>query len=465
MVNTGRPSPACKACRAKRLKSSSSSSEEPVASTNSADCMTYKSIPTYTWYPCPGSLLHLETPVADQASCYFIANYISLKTHAPTCGLQFVWPLVKVAEQNETFNCAFEAVSMASIASRPNSGALVPLARVYYDKALRQIARTIQDKDKSTEDQSLAAIIMLIIYEVLMWEDARNSLNFHLQGAQAMIKIRGPEQKNSKLGQAMFGFIRGFIIHQYAHSPKVANGFEDMLWWALEGPVDDESKQALRRLNVETIILRKQVIDFMKNNPVRSEFPVALRIYRKAKSIDAEVARWFVDGPHLDMRRVQYWQDDVSEETIYRATAFPGKVYDFDNIFIGAKFLSLHLHRLVLAEILLQISSWIESCGVCLSSTCTERQEAIAIAQNEISEILAIVPFYTNTQSPSPFGGMQCSFPLFVVGSSTVITKNQKAFIIGKLSHLSHTTGLKVAGKFAEVLRDHASPPRDHPLC
>lgn len=45
-----------------------------------------------------------------------------------------------------------------------------------------------------------------------MWEDARNSLTFHVQGAQAMIKLRAPEQKNSPLGIAMFEFIRGFIV-------------------------------------------------------------------------------------------------------------------------------------------------------------------------------------------------------------------------------------------------------------
>lgn len=68
--------------------------------------------------------------------------------------------------QNDTFNSAFEAASMAAIASRPNSGALVPLARTYYDKALKQVSRTVQDREKAKEDQSLAAIIMLIIYEV-----------------------------------------------------------------------------------------------------------------------------------------------------------------------------------------------------------------------------------------------------------------------------------------------------------
>jgi hypothetical protein len=45
-----------------------------------------------------------------------------------------------------------------------------------------------------------------------MWEDARSSVIFHVQGAQAMIKLRRPDQRNNKLGQAMYEFIRGFIV-------------------------------------------------------------------------------------------------------------------------------------------------------------------------------------------------------------------------------------------------------------
>jgi hypothetical protein len=103
----------------------------------------------------------------DQASSYFVTHYINLKTHLPGVGLQFLQPLVNKVETNETFRFAFEAVSMAAIASRPNSGAIVPLARVYYNKALRQIAQTVQDKEKSKEDQTLASIILMIIYEVI----------------------------------------------------------------------------------------------------------------------------------------------------------------------------------------------------------------------------------------------------------------------------------------------------------
>lgn len=45
-----------------------------------------------------------------------------------------------------------------------------------------------------------------------MWDDARSNLDFHVQGAQAMIKLRASTQKHSRLGQAMFEFICSFIV-------------------------------------------------------------------------------------------------------------------------------------------------------------------------------------------------------------------------------------------------------------
>jgi hypothetical protein len=254
-------------------------------------------------------------------------------------------------------------------------------------------------------------------------------------------------------------------IHQYAHSPDLSEEFEDMMWWAMEGPADDETKLALRQLNVQTTILRKQVADFFRENPNRTEIPTAIRIYKKAKELEEDLHYMLDNDQHLCMRRIARWQDEIPESDLHRATAYPGKVYEFDNVFVAARFLSLYLHRLVLAEILLQVSSWIEASGACASSTYSQRQEALALAREQISEIIAAIPFFgswPNSESPSPFGAMTCSFPLFVVGLSTVISRSQKAFLVGRLNHLSSATGLRIPRKFAEELKASTSPTQAH---
>jgi hypothetical protein len=110
--------------------------------------------------------MNLDAALPYQATCYFMSTFVNVRSHSPTANLQFLNDIAKGANYNSTFHSAFLAVSMAALASRPNPGALVPLARGYYNKALVKISKTMSDKEKSKEDQSLAAIIMLIFYEV-----------------------------------------------------------------------------------------------------------------------------------------------------------------------------------------------------------------------------------------------------------------------------------------------------------
>jgi hypothetical protein len=97
-----------------------------------------------------------------------MCTYVNLPSSSQSGGLQFMSSLVKTASKNPTLHSAFQAVSMAALASRPHQGdqgKLIPMARAYYHSALENVSKTVQEK-RSTEDQSLAAIIMLIFYEV-----------------------------------------------------------------------------------------------------------------------------------------------------------------------------------------------------------------------------------------------------------------------------------------------------------
>lgn len=236
-----------------------------------------------------------------------------------------------------------------------------------------------------------------------------------------------------------------------------------MLWWAMEGGSDTDPKHNLRKLNVETTVLKKQVAEFLTHEPDKTGMPTAIRIYKSAKQLEGQLKKFIDNTPDQIMRTIERWQDEIPESEIHRAEAYPGKVYSFANIFVGAKFLSIHLHRLILAEIMVRMATWIETHGGFLSTASALRQEAMGMAEEQILEIIAIIPFYCkwpNYDSPSPFGGMTCSFPLFVAGSSSVISKKQKTFLIGRLSYLSSVTGLKLAAKFAQVLRSQTTPNR-----
>lgn len=229
-----------------------------------------------------------------------------------------------------------------------------------------------------------------------------------------------------------------------------------MMWWVKEGGSRDQPNHVLQGLNVETTVLRKQLVEFLSSKPDSFMAPIAVRIYRKAKKLEAQVRTWFDTTADARMRTVEYSQGETPDETIHQATAFPGNVYTFDNIFIAAKYLSVHLHWLMLAEIMANITNWVQNNCVMESITAAQRAQAVALAQEQIAEVIAIAPYYCKWPTynePSPFGAMTCSFPLFVAGSSAFTTKKQRTFLIGRLKHLSSAAGLKSSARFASLLK------------
>lgn len=110
--------------------------------------------------------ISLEQSLPHLATCYFMSVFVNLPSHTPTGTLQFITPLVRATSEDSALHAALLAVSMAALASRPNPGALVPLSREYYNKALVKMSETLSNEKRMGTDESLAAIIMLIFYEV-----------------------------------------------------------------------------------------------------------------------------------------------------------------------------------------------------------------------------------------------------------------------------------------------------------
>jgi hypothetical protein len=52
-----------------------------------------------------------------------------------------------------------------------------------------------------------------------MWEDSKGSLIYHIRGAQTIVNLRGPGQKKSEIGYAMFQLIRTFMVCQHVRFP------------------------------------------------------------------------------------------------------------------------------------------------------------------------------------------------------------------------------------------------------
>lgn len=118
----------------------------------------------------PSVLPGLQTPLDEQATCFFMSNFVlHISSAQNRCLFSFILKILEWEGIKDTpFPMAFTAVSLAALAGRPNSRHLLPKSRIYYSTALLQLKEAIKDKEIAKHDSSLATSILLSFYEVSM---------------------------------------------------------------------------------------------------------------------------------------------------------------------------------------------------------------------------------------------------------------------------------------------------------
>lgn len=109
----------------------------------------------------------LVIPLETRAANFFLSNFVLL----PAVGtnrarLDYVLPLIKSEPARSPLQCAFAAVSMASLANRPHAKSLLASANGLYSIALRQVNNALRDPAVQKNDSTLASVLLLGLFEV-----------------------------------------------------------------------------------------------------------------------------------------------------------------------------------------------------------------------------------------------------------------------------------------------------------
>ncbi|KAF2755787.1 hypothetical protein EJ05DRAFT_115053 [Pseudovirgaria hyperparasitica] len=129
---------------------------------------------------------------------------------------------------------ALDSVAFASLAKQIKDENLLYKARVAHGATLRFLNEALQDPVQATKDSTLASVILLSLYEVIVRESVRPSLwEIHHDGWMLIIKLRGPEQFDTYVGQSMVRYIfshlqaaclskslRPSFVPVFNHNPK-----------------------------------------------------------------------------------------------------------------------------------------------------------------------------------------------------------------------------------------------------
>ncbi|KAK2043385.1 hypothetical protein LZ31DRAFT_499128 [Colletotrichum somersetense] len=421
----------------------------------------------------------LQTPLDQQATCYFLANYVL----APPIGvgrgiLTFVLPLLNMPSyQASPLQSAFSAVSMAALAGRPNSRRLSSMAHLHYSKALEDLTRAMQDKMAVRQDTTLASAILLAFYEGLVSDDGEMSgFKKHISGATAIVKLRGPHQTQSGVGLSMFEFVRATAIRQYTFFADIS--LEDLAWWARQAICDTVGHQALV-LNLQTTLIRAEADSLLKGARTTDKIDKALKLLQRARGMDDELGVWFDNCPPAWRKVVSGTAANVPDDKIRFVSAFPGTIYDYPNVWAAGKHINTHVSRLLLNQVIVRCIAWV--CAPSDHTLTREYIDAHRIGTEQVADIISSIPYFFGwtgdavstpyfpcgtSEMPKGLAGVSCMWPLLATGSSRFATRAQRVYVKARLANIAEEMGIRQADVFSkQIILEQPKPDPANSYC
>ncbi|KAH8651020.1 hypothetical protein BX600DRAFT_441467 [Xylariales sp. PMI_506] len=179
----------------------------------------------------------LSLPLEDQAFCYFANRYAFVPTQFLDPG--YLPVLKHVSHRKDAGRClsySLSAVSLAAFATRQNARKSIVRARSAYATALKYTNEAIRKPHSCEDDELLASVILLALFEVFSSEDLTGWCS-HIYGAAAMLGARKTVRSRSKFGEALFRVVNNESLKLSMMGKSTPHkGTESWLEW-LNDPV------------------------------------------------------------------------------------------------------------------------------------------------------------------------------------------------------------------------------------
>ncbi|PMD37099.1 hypothetical protein L207DRAFT_569178 [Hyaloscypha variabilis F] len=197
----------------------------PIASLSST---RRTAIPVLSINPCSSS--------EEQAVCYFFQNYILGEDSVASGSFQFLPDILLDNEINEVLSDSLTAVGLVGLAHFYHDPSLMFTAVYKYNSAMRKLSLQLRDIGKAKSDQYFMAIMLLGLYEVGVYscsssrvvvdsdhlntchnQMAMETWTKHIDGAAALMQMRGKQRLQTPLGCHLFKQLRAQVVIKCIH--------------------------------------------------------------------------------------------------------------------------------------------------------------------------------------------------------------------------------------------------------
>ncbi|PYI02697.1 putative Zn(II)2Cys6 transcription factor [Aspergillus sclerotiicarbonarius CBS 121057] len=396
----------------------------------------------------------ISAPIKDDGISYVLTYYLG-QTHSNLQShLSFLRFLLQTSP-SVAITASINAMGLASLANIHSSPRLMLAARQEYSVALSETSAVLADTRRATSDSTLAAILMLGLYEVVTCDGPSLTARLikHLDGATKLIELRGPEQLRNTVGLDMFLHLRSqFTVTNICLKRSTPSWLRELSQGVTgqQGPHEDAMEGIL--------VCLAQVSDLcgeISSGPQDSPTAIICR----ALQIDAELVGWSL---RLD--------SDAGFSVVYNpATSKPGTpawaVYDvYYHVYPGIEAALLwntyRLTRIVVHELIVAVCERLcEISGTNPDKHQSLLQQSVALTRQLARDICASIGYIFQTHGTmnpalAPGAGLfRLVWALYVSADCSGSSPDMKEWIIQCLQLIGRTLGVRQALYITDLLR------------
>lgn len=389
---------------------------------------------------------HVMYPTLDERSLAVFG------TLAPTLfrTVDLVDGLCKQGDMQDHVRASMTAVGLACFSNASHAPELLPKAQREYVTALRLTNAALRSPTSAKNDSTLFSVMVLSLYEMITGSNERSldSWAEHIKGAAALVKLRGPEQFDTLVGQRMFLLVSSNLMLSCIQ--RTIPMPEEMI--KLRKVAEKYMDQGSAAWNLTSII-----IDFTIFRAAARDCEIVgpRNVVNAALEIDARFIQGINDLPE-SWRCTTVYTDD-NPHLIWNGcyTVYPQ--YWMAHVWNGVRTCRIMLHEMIRDQLL--------SASFAITPIFTDEESeaqldsSISVMLGMQAEILASVPQHTpshiNEVSSSLLDGSRSYFviwPLYLVGAMDLSSDVIRTWVIARLRDIGNTIGIRQASVVANYL-------------
>lgn len=414
----------------------------------------------------------IGTPVGEQVYSYFLSNFVqgtSLRNHGY---LDFLFPLLanEPPGRDHPLPLAFSATAMIAFAARQKVPDLLPRAEATYLRALEATFQAIGDPKKARDNSTLACVTLLTTFEQLRpsrpsYQKAE-AFGSHLDGAVALLKMRGKDVFQTVVGRKIFLILRSLLV---SRSICYATPLEPDLYHLTEEFEQDPSQHRFAELSLRAADLRVGVERVLggwglghaplPHPPPRETIEALLR---EADALEADYEA-HVSALPIAWKGMTVRCMTRADPAIMGGIAYVGRVDAYIDMFICYILNWARAARLYVRNTAMRCRAWLLGPEGDYREG-PEYEATRVLCEALIADIVASVPYvfgaarassgYTEggaggRYQPPSLAGVFCMWPVFAAASSDYATETQRTFMKRTLKYISEEMGIGQAAILA----------------